>query len=158
MYEKVFLSLFFKGSSSVQPFSGNTKQVYVGPEATVSNWYEWSSRPISCTGVPSHVASSRQVSCTGIPGHVTNRLPSAETFSRQTMSVNCQTIPNQNIANCDSNVDRMNYVTYSNDSLKRNHVYGEAPLTKRKLQHDVSMFQNKQLEDFCSYNTGTSLL
>ena len=74
------------------------------------------------------------------------------------MPVSCQSDPNQNVVSCDSNAGMMNYVPYSNDSLKRYHVYGETVLTKRKLQHNVQITQNKQLENFYSYNSGTNLV
>lgn len=160
----------FKGSSSVQSFPVNTKQISVGNTcSTLSNWYEWPSRPINCMAMPSQMMSSRPVSCANLPGHLTSsralscagqpdRLESAETFPRQTMPVHCQIDPNQNVATCDSNVGMMNYVPYNNDSWKRYHVCGETVLTKRKLQHNAPLTQNKQLENFYSYNTGTNLV
>lgn len=127
----------------MQSFLGATKQAYSVSEGTsLGNWCDW---------------SSRSVNCTGLPGHVTNRIPNADTFHRQNVSVSYQNIPNQMSLDYDDNSGTTNFLPYSNDNLRRNNSCSDTSVVKRKL-HDISTAQNRQFDDFCSFNVGSNLL
>ena len=136
------LTIFSQGSSTVHPFLEASKQTFSGSEVTpVNYWYDW---------------SSRSTGCTGITGHVTYRCPSTETFQRQQISP-CQPIQQQASLNYDNSAGLSSYESYPSEIIPRRNNC-DNPSVKRKFNQDVSAMHNKHLDDFYSYNIGSTLL
>ena len=138
------LMFLIQCTTTVHPFLEAAKQAYSCSEATsVSNWCDWSSRSIGCTGVP---------------GHASNRIPTIEAFDRQTVPTTYQIPQTHASAAYDNNPGMTNYCQYPNEIVHRRTATVDGTALKRKLDQNVSTLHNKQLDEFYAYSMGSNVL